>query len=527
MSTALALVDEHERELPQNLEAERSVLGAVLLEAGVLARVVPILGADDFFADAHRRIFFAMLRMASQSTAIDLVTVKDELVRAGALEKAGGAAYLTSLVDNVPDVANVEHYARIVKEKSSARRLVSVGQQLVRGALSQEEGAGESARRTIEEILRESPGAPTLPSISTSLLDLDENPPPPVRWAVDGLLPERALCLLFGKPFGGKSLFALQLCLYGAAQVPFLPPPDGSSAGFTMPRPLRILYLDEEMGLPLLCKRERMMRAGRPEFSEPDVRRRFRVISRAGLRLDDESKLEHLRRELGSFPGGAPDLLIQDTLRRMHGAAEKDSETMAALTAAETAIAEEFGTTVLPIHHSKKGPQDDEEDWREAARGSGDLVASCQAVIAIWKTADLLFSARADAKAAGEIEPFPLILDPQTLLYRRQSEEERFATKEAANDSAVKEATATLCKALRRLKEGGATKYPSSWRTWREKAGGRVGTLTQARLLLESEGTVCKVKRSGRGGGEVYMFPEDHDGALGFGSRSGSQESAE
>ena len=107
-----------ERTLPQNLDAERSVLGAVLLDPDALSLVSLIVKPDDFFTDTHRRIYSAMIELAERSAEIDVLTLREELDRKGAVEKVGGAAYLTSLLDGVPDVGNAEDYARIVKEKA-------------------------------------------------------------------------------------------------------------------------------------------------------------------------------------------------------------------------------------------------------------------------------------------------------------------------------------------------------------------------------------------------------------------------
>ena len=133
-----AMLDEltAEKTLPQNLEAERSVLGAILLDPVSLSLVVPILKQDDFFPDTHRRIFGAMMELSQRSAEIDVLTLKEELDRAGAVDKIGGASYLTSLLDGVPDVGNVEHYAKIVKEKSTLRRLIRTGQRIVRDGLA-------------------------------------------------------------------------------------------------------------------------------------------------------------------------------------------------------------------------------------------------------------------------------------------------------------------------------------------------------------------------------------------------------
>ena len=119
-----------ERTLPHNLEAEKSVLGAVLIQNEAFNYAAEILQARDFFRDAHRRIFEKMERLSERSDAIDLVTLKEELIRAGELEEVGGPAYLASLIDGVPRSTNVEYYARIVKEKSTLRALITVTAQI-------------------------------------------------------------------------------------------------------------------------------------------------------------------------------------------------------------------------------------------------------------------------------------------------------------------------------------------------------------------------------------------------------------
>jgi hypothetical protein len=262
-----------------------------------------------------------------------------------------------------------------------------------------------------------------------------------------------------------------------------------------------------------------MMKSAHPEFREREVLERFRVTSRAGLRLDDASKLETIRREIGEFPGGPPDLVLMDTLRRMHRGEEKDSGEMAKLMEINVALVEDFGTTLLPIHHSKKGPNDEEVDWREAARGSGDLVAASQTVIAVWKSADLLFSLRADVKAAGEIEPIPLLLDGNTLLYARQSEEERLEARDRQRTAALNQAKAEVHKLLRKLKERGG-EYPPSMNTIERKAGVNVKTAREAVRVLVEEGELCKVSRKGKGGGFAYEYPSDE-------TRTSSEEGRE
>ncbi|HKO02932.1 MAG TPA: DnaB-like helicase N-terminal domain-containing protein, partial [Thermoanaerobaculia bacterium] len=116
-----------DRPLPQNPEAERAVLGAILFNNNAFYRVVGTIDTEDFFKDAHRTIFSTMRSLAEESREIDLITLKNELAKHGSLDQIGGPGYIASLVDGIPDIANVERYAKIVKEKSTLRRLVVMG----------------------------------------------------------------------------------------------------------------------------------------------------------------------------------------------------------------------------------------------------------------------------------------------------------------------------------------------------------------------------------------------------------------
>ncbi len=113
-----------ERPLPQNLEAERSILGAVLLDNHALNAAVQVLRSEDFFLSQHRHIFERMVQLSEKQQAIDTITLMEDLARRGELEAAGGVAYLSQLADGLPRVTNVDHYSRIVKEKSILRGLI-------------------------------------------------------------------------------------------------------------------------------------------------------------------------------------------------------------------------------------------------------------------------------------------------------------------------------------------------------------------------------------------------------------------
>lgn len=109
---------------PQNIEAEQSVLGAILIEQSSIAKVSDILQAEDFYRDAHRLIYRTAMSLFEKGEAIDFITVIDGLRRDDSLEKAGGISYITSLANGVPTAANIVFHAKIVQEKSLLRRLI-------------------------------------------------------------------------------------------------------------------------------------------------------------------------------------------------------------------------------------------------------------------------------------------------------------------------------------------------------------------------------------------------------------------
>src|SRR3979490_2860053 len=130
-----------ERTLPHNLEAERSVLGAVLLHNDAFNLAAEVIDSSDFFRDAHRRIFEKMIKLSARGAAIDLVTLKEELSRSSELAEVGGPAYITALVDGVLRSTNVEHYARIIKEKATLRNLIFSANKILATAYAGEEEA--------------------------------------------------------------------------------------------------------------------------------------------------------------------------------------------------------------------------------------------------------------------------------------------------------------------------------------------------------------------------------------------------
>ena len=116
---------------PQNLEAEMSVLGSMLIEEHAIADAIELLDTRSFYNEANRKIFECILKLYSENKAVDIVTLIEELKRTDDLDKIGGSTYVTDLTTIVPTAANIKHYARIVKEKSILRNLISTATNII------------------------------------------------------------------------------------------------------------------------------------------------------------------------------------------------------------------------------------------------------------------------------------------------------------------------------------------------------------------------------------------------------------
>src|SRR5271169_4665112 len=217
-----------EKPLPNNLDAERSVLGAILLDNNALNTAIESLRAEDFFLDQHRRVFTQMIALGEAQQAIDLITLTEELHRRGDLEASGGAPYLASLADGMPKVSNVEHYARIVKEKAMLRNLIHTTHNIQQRAFEGEDGADaildgaessifalaedrvKAGLIPIKEIVHESfdrlekifKEGKSITGISTGYGELDK--------LLSGLQPSE-LIILAGRPSQGKTALALNV----------------------------------------------------------------------------------------------------------------------------------------------------------------------------------------------------------------------------------------------------------------------------------------------------------------------------
>lgn len=218
-----------DRGLPASADAERAVLGAILLDAtgGCYSQAAALLSADDFSLDSHRRIFRAMIALDETDSPMDYVTVCDELGRRREVESVGGVAYVTCLTDGLPRVKNIEQYVRIVRRLSQLRGVIHLSASLTERAYEGSEDAGDMILDAQQQLLdlyrRGAKPAPTLGDyvrqcinsmdeqqrraadtsigLTTGLKDLDD--------AITGYR-KGLYYVIGGRPSSGKSSIALQ-----------------------------------------------------------------------------------------------------------------------------------------------------------------------------------------------------------------------------------------------------------------------------------------------------------------------------
>ncbi len=220
---------------PQNIEAERSILGAVLLENEAVNNVLEILSVNDFYSESHRRIFSAILELYEKNEPSDLITLSNILKDKNQLDSAGGVSYLASLVDNVPSAANVAYYSKIVKEKAILRGLIGTATEIITKSYATEkdvENILDEAEHAIFEI-SENKIKPAFYPIKEIIKDsfrtiekLYEKKElvtgvPTGFEKVDDLtsgLQKSDLIIIAGRPSMGKTAFALNIAQHAAIE---------------------------------------------------------------------------------------------------------------------------------------------------------------------------------------------------------------------------------------------------------------------------------------------------------------------
>jgi hypothetical protein len=354
-----------EKELPHSLDAERSVLGAIMVQNSNLALVQEILKDSDFYRDQHRRIFLAMGALGERACAIDPVTTTEELQRRSELGAAGGPAYIDALIDGVPHSSNAAHYAQIVREKSMLRLVIAAGSDAIEAAYSSNgNGPGEVLQRAAERIRHASEALVPAASVlaADDLADVLDRPIPETPWAARGLIAQGDLGIISGPGGIGKSWISLALALDLAVGRDAL-------GRFVVGRPYRIAVVDLESRPWEADQRLHRIVAG-CGLDRSALRGMVHVV-RHRLRFDRPGDV---RRLIASVREWKIDFVILDSFRRLHAGDENRSETISGLFLdAFDLLRSETGAGAIVIdHHRKPTGENDLDGPENALRGSTD-----------------------------------------------------------------------------------------------------------------------------------------------------------
>lgn len=391
-----------ERVPPQSLEAEMAVLGSMLMEEEAIPIGVELLLPEYFYREAHRRIFQAMVQLFSRQKPVDLVTLTEELKAREELESVGGSHYLASLTTVVPTAANIQHYAKIVKEKATLRHLIATATQIVGecydnqedvealldkaeqllfeiGTRSSDTGAvlvREMLRDSIEAIERLYQRKEMVTGVPTGLHDLD------VQTA--GLQPSD-LIIVAGRPSMGKSALVAGIAEH---------------VGVVERIPVAIFSLEmskEQLVHRMLCAHARVdvhrARTGFLSQSDwPKLTNAAGKLSEAPLLVDDTPAASALeirakaRRLKSHHPLG---LIIVDYLQMMRGSfrSENRQQEISEISKSLKALAKELRLPVIAVSQLSRAPEQREDKRPQLSdlRESGAIEQDADLVLLLFR----------------------------------------------------------------------------------------------------------------------------------------------
>lgn len=397
---------EPEQTAPYNLDAEKGVIGAVLIDARLYGRVADTIKASDFYRDAHRQIWDAISTLKANNNTVDLLTLTDDLKKRGTLDECGGPAYIAGLIDGVPHSANIDAYARIVSESSSARRLMAAALRARTRAAD-----GDASADVIAELENEladlaaarawqSSVTPIQTIQSDALEELDRRvaradsaSPIGVPTGFSGLddmtsgLQPTDLILLAGRTSMGKTSLALNI-----AENVCLKKPESVVLMFSLEMSKVQVY---NRMLSSLARVEGIrIRSGR--LTEMDMR----SISEAGVKINDMriwvdetstlspfellGRARRLRMDVGRL-----DLVIVDYIQLMHSSGKHDSrqQEVSAISRSLKAAAKELGVPILALAQLSRAvdARKDKEPILSDLRESGSLEQDADVVVFIHR----------------------------------------------------------------------------------------------------------------------------------------------
>jgi len=389
--------------LPSSLEAERILLGLILLDNEAYHKIINIIEINDFYSEAHKKIFKSITELINNSSGADLITLKEELSKKNELEAVGGITYLSSLIDGLPALENIEEYASLIKEKSQYRELINIGKSIVEESFNQEESVEDiidkaenllfnlrkktsvSGFEPIKEILKVvwdnianiADTQQYLTGLASGFKDLDDK----TLGFQDG-----ELIIIAGRPSMGKTAFSLNIAQNLAIK-------HKKTIGiFSLEMPKNLL------ALRMICSEAKvdLLKLKSNKLNKEEWKKlalALCVLAEARIFINDSpaitiSDIKVLSRKLKSEQG--LDLLIIDYLQliRAKGKFENRQQEITFISQSLKEIAKELNIPVLALSQLSRAPEIRKEEHRPMLadlRESGSLEQDADTVIFLYR----------------------------------------------------------------------------------------------------------------------------------------------
>jgi replicative DNA helicase len=393
-----------ERALPNSAEAERAILGGVVLDNGLISQAIELLRLEDLYVPSHRRIFMAMIALFERGAEINPILIGEELKKENSLESVGGISFITNLTYGLPHSTNIVHYAKVVRGKSMLRQLIKASNKITQEALEQEDEpeiildhaeqaifllADERIRQgfvhvkpvaeqLLEKIQEMEGRAAVLTGLTTGFADFDK---------MTSGLQRQDLVIVAARPSMGKTSFALMLAENAAIHA-------GAVVGI-----FSLEMSKEALVMRLLCsqgnidaQRFRNGFLSRPEWSQ--IAKSLGILADSKIFLDDTAGISVLEMRAKARRLAAEqkklDLIIVDYLQLMSGSAkrfESRQQEVSQISRELKALAKEMNVPVVALSQLSRAPESRSDHRPQLAdlRESGALEQDADVVAFIYR----------------------------------------------------------------------------------------------------------------------------------------------
>lgn len=403
---------------PHSIEAEQSALGALILDQDAVTEVIELIGEDDFYKEAHKAIYRGIIDLYNKNEPVDIITLSEELGKAGVLADIGGIEYLSDLTTMGILTTNAKHYAKIIEEKSTLRRLIRASSEIIEKGYQGEDEAihlldlaeksifdisqkknreglepiKDVLLKTYEQIEKLYGSESTVTGITTGFIDLD---------AKTSGFQRSDLILVAARPSMGKTAFSLNLCLSAALKS------SGSVAIFS-------LEMSKEQLVQRMLSAESQIAMGdlrSGNLKEEDwigLAKAMNNLSNCKIYIDDtpaitvtelRAKCRKLKMERGL------DLIMIDYLQLMNGSGKNESrqQEISTISRSLKAIAREMDCPVVALSQLSRAPElrADHRPILSDLRESGAIEQDADLVMFLYR--DEYYFPDSEKKGIGEI----------------------------------------------------------------------------------------------------------------------------